>query len=67
MTKPVLSIYKQQMYISACTSAQFDQRPYFSLLRYSIIQIDTISKSTSLSLASAAKEAGLSLTWWQTS
>ena len=60
--KPVYAIYKQQRHRSACASAQSDQHLCFHC-QDSIIPLVSISKISSLYLASVAAQAGLSLTW----
>ena len=65
MRKPVYAIYEQQRRRSACGSAQSDQRLCFRWLD-SIISLLSISKISSLYLASVAAQAGWSLPWSQT-
>ena len=63
--KPVLAIYKQQRSRSACTSAQSDQRLYYSLPRQYNASF-YYTKFQASSLASVSVQAGLCLTSSQT-
>ena len=57
MRKPIYAICKQQKTRSACTSAQFDKRLFVRCLD-SIIPLVSISRISSLYLASVAVQAG---------
>ena len=59
------AICEQQIRRSACASAQSDQCLFVRCL-YNIIPLVSISKISSLYLASVAAQAGLCLTWSQT-
>ena len=65
MRKPAFAICEQQSRRSTCASGQSDQRLLFRCLD-SIISLVSISKISSLYLASVAVPAGLSLTWSRT-
>ena len=65
MRKPVFAPCEQQRRRSACASAQSDQRLCCRL--DNIIPLVSISKISSLLLASVAVQTGLNLPWSQTS
>ena len=65
MRKPVYAICEQHRRRSACASGQSGQRVVIHCLD-SIITLVSISKISSLCLASVAAQAGLSLPWSQT-
>ena len=65
MRKPVYAVCEQQRRRSACASAQSDQRLYFRCLD-SMIPLVSTSEISSLHLVSVAAQAGLCLTWSQT-
>ena len=65
MRKPVYAICEQQRRRSVCASAQSDQHLCCRCLN-SIIPLVSISKISSIYLASVAEQAGLSLTWSKT-
>ena len=65
MRKPVYAICRQQRRRSACASTQSDSAFVVHCLD-SIVALVSISKISSLYLASVAAQAGLSLPWSQT-
>ena len=58
-------ICEQQRRRSACASAQSDQRLCFRCLD-SVMSLVSVTKISSLMLASVAEQASLSLTWSET-
>ena len=65
MKKVSYVICEQQRCRSACAFAQSDQRLHFHCLD-SVMSLVSVTKISSLMLASVAEQAGLSLTWSET-